>query len=162
MAEGAKQKHRVPAGSSLLYRVADDTPSRALHFEEIEVGQAVVQRVVFDGEALEHFRHLAKDRAPVHEDPRFARTAGFEDRIVQGLAVSTRFSRLIGMYLPGERAILGSIELAYHRPVYAGRELEYQCTVERLLPPMRVVQMSLSVSVDALTHVSGRCRCVVR
>jgi 3-hydroxybutyryl-CoA dehydratase len=152
----------MPTDSNLVYRVDDDTPSRALRFDEIEVGQAVVQRVVFDAEALDHFRHLAKDRAPVHEDARFARTAGFEDRIVQGLAVSTRFSRLIGMYLPGERAILGSIELAYHRPVYAGRELEYQCTVERLLPPMRVVQMSLSVSMDALTHVSGRCRCVVR
>jgi 3-hydroxybutyryl-CoA dehydratase len=146
----------------MLLEVTDDTPARALRIGDIAVGDAVEQSVVFDAAMRDAFAVLARDRAPVHDDPRFARDAGFDDPIIQGLAVSTRFSRLLGMYLPGEHAILQSIELQYRRPVYADRTLVYRCVVERLLRPMRVVQLALSVSIDGREHVTGRCRCLVR
>src|SRR5437667_12291897 len=121
------QPEKEPAVECL--EVTDGTPSRSLTIDELKLGQAVFQKVVFDSEKLSHFAKVASDRAPVHNDPRFARTVGFERPIVQGLALSTRFSRLIGMYLPGERAVLEKIELKYRAPVFADSILVYQCEV---------------------------------
>ena len=146
----------------MLLEVTDATPSRTMAIGDIEVGDAVSQRVVFDSEKRDAFARLARDRAPVHNDPRFAHQTGFDEPVIQGLAVATRFSRLIGMYLPGEHAILEKIELKYHRPVYADRELLYNCRVDRILRPRRVVVLALTVSLDGIDHVTGQCQCLIR
>lgn len=142
--------------------VTDGTPSRSLTIDDLYLGGAVFEKVIFDSERLSDFAKVANDRAPVHNDPRFAQTVGFERPIVQGLALSARFSRLIGMYLPGERAVLEKIELKYKAPVFADTELLYRCTVVRILRPMSVVQLALAISVCGKEHVSGQCQCVLR
>ena len=78
------------------------------------------------------------------------------------MQLSTRFSRLIGMYLPGERAVLEKIELKYRAPVFADSILVYQCEVVRLMRPLNVAQLGLSITVDGREHVSGQCQCVIR
>ena len=142
--------------------VTDDTPSRDRGIAELAIGQSVIQRYTFDAAALQHFNALARDRAPIHHEPARARGAGSEAPIVQGLALASRFSRLIGMYLPGERAILQKIELRYRQPVYADRELVYRCTVARILRAMSVAQLSLAITMDGAEHVTGHCQCLVR
>jgi len=145
----------------MLLEVTDDTPSRAPSIDDIAVGEMVVQKVVFDAEKHFAFACLARDRAQIHNDDTFARQRGFDAPIVQGLAVASRFSRLLGMYLPGERAILEKVEFKYRHPVYADRELLYCCKVQRVLKPLRVVVLSLSVSVNEVEHVTGECQCLI-
>jgi len=113
-------------------------------------------------EQLSDFKKLANDRAPIHADKSVAQKAGFDAPIIQGLALAVRFSRLIGMYLPGERAILEKIELKYKVPVFAGQELVYTCSVARMLRPLQVVEMSLAIAVEGKDCVTGRCQCVLR
>src|SRR5262249_41022330 len=125
----------------------------------LTLGQRVRQHFRFDAEFLETFGRFARDRAPVHIDPEFARDRGFAAPIVQGLALATRFSRLIGMYLPGERAVLETIELHYRRPVYADRDLVYSATLQRVFRPMRVVMLALSIADDDILYVNGYARC---
>lgn len=141
--------------------VNDATPPRALSIDQILIGDTIVQNVVFDDEANLAFLCLARDRAPVHEDDQFARGQGFEGRIIQGLAVISRFSRLLGMYLPGERAVLEKVEFKFHHPVYAGRELIYTCAVKRIVRALRVVSLEVSVDCDAVRRVSGQCQCLI-
>jgi enoyl-CoA hydratase len=143
----------------MLMEVTDATPSRALLIDDIVVGDMVTQSVVFDAEAHSAFACLARDSAPIHEDPSFARRSGFDAPIVQGLAVASRFSRLLGMYLPGEHAILQKAEFKFYRPVYAGRQLLYRCKVERIMAPLRIVVLALSVSSDGADLVSGQGQC---
>ena len=151
----------VEAATRVL-AVTDDTPSRRLGVDEIAVGDAVSQHVTFTDEMLRAFAVVANDRAPVHNDPRFARAAKFDAPIIQGLALSTRFSRLIGMYLPGEGAILEKLELKYRRPTYVGQPLLYRCVVSRVLRPARVVQLAVSIASGDGDHVTGQCQCLVR
>jgi len=154
----------VPGVEAFLHdlKVTDDTPSRRLGIDEITVGDMVSQQVTFTDEMLSAFAVVANDRAPVHNDPRFARAAKFDAPIIQGLALSTRFSRLIGMYLPGEGAILEKLELKYRRPTYVGQPLLYRCVVSRMLRPAGVVQLTLSIASGGNDHVTGHCQCLVR
>lgn len=150
----------MPLNDALM--VTDATPTRCFGIEELAVGQSVCETVIFDSGMLEGFDRLAHDRAPIHFDDTVAQSAGYERRIVQGLAVTARFSRLIGMFLPGERAVLMGVEATFRHPVYAGTPLLYQVTVERILRPTRTVLLTLSVSDGTRACVTGRGRCQLR
>lgn len=145
-----------------LIMVDDATPSRALTIRDLVVGDAVEQRFAFDANQRAAFALVANDRAPVHEDERFAHARGFSGTIIQGLCVATRFSRLIGMYLPGEHAILESVTLKYRHPTYEGQPLTFRAEVTRMLAPMKVVRLGLSAASDAGVHVSGEAQCLIR
>lgn len=149
---------RAPA----LLVVNDATPSRLLTMHDIMVGDAVEQHFAFDAAARQAFAVVANDRAPVHEDERFARGRGFSGTIIQGLCVATRFSRLIGMYLPGEHAILESIALKYRYPTLEGQMITFRAQVARLLQPMKVVRIALTAASDTGVHVAGEAQCLIR
>ena len=101
-------------------RVTDVTPPREIAFSEIEPGQSVEQDLIFTEGDVEAFRRLAKDHARIHADPEFARTQGFDGPIVFGFQIASRFSRLLGMYLPGEHSVIKSVQLDYRKPVLIG------------------------------------------
>jgi 3-hydroxybutyryl-CoA dehydratase len=142
--------------------VTDETAGRTLTIDEIVVGDAVEQRFAFDGVVRQAFAIVANDRAPVHDDERFAHDKGFGGPIIQGLCVATRFSRLIGMYLPGEHAILESINLKYRRPTYEGQTLLFRATVTRVLRPMRVIKLNLAANSESGDHLVGEAQCLIR
>lgn len=150
------------ARQSQLIVVTDETAGRALTVEDIVVGDAVEQRYAFDRRARDAFAIVANDRAPVHDDERFAHDKGFDGPIIQGFCVATRFSRLIGMYLPGEHAILESINLKYRRPTYEKQTVIFRATVTRVLRPMRVVKLNLVASSAAGDHLVGEAQCLIR
>jgi len=145
----------------MYLEVTDETPSRALLVDQISVGDRVVQRVTFDTEKHLAFACLARDSAPVHDDADFARRRGFDAPIIQGLAVVSRFSRLLGMYLPGEHAVLQRTEFKFHRPVYADAQLLYSCEVKRIIRPLRVVLLAVAVAADGTDRVTGQCQCQI-
>ena len=145
-----------------ILTVDDATPSRPLRVGEIMVGDAVEQYFAFDSAARAAFAQVANDRAPVHEDERFAHAHGFRGTIIQGMCVSTRFSRLIGMYLPGEYAILEALTLKFRHPTYEGQALVFRAEVTRILPPLKVVKLALSASSDGIHHITGEAQCLIR
>jgi len=145
-----------------LLTVEDATPSRALRIGDLVVGDAVEERHVFDAEARAAFGRVAGDRAPVHGDTRFAQAHGFQGQIIQGLCVTTRFSRLIGMHLPGEHAILERVGFKFRHPTYEGQVLVFRVEVMRTLKPMRVVVLALSLRSEVAVHITGEAQCVVR
>lgn len=151
-----------PVPHPALVIVDDDTPERALTIRDIAVGDAVEQTFTFDARAREGFKTVANDRAPLHDDDRFARSQGYRGAVIQGLCVSARFSRLIGMYLPGRHAILERIELKFRRPTHEGEPLVFRAEVARVLQPLRVVRLELSARSDAGVHVAGEAQCLVR
>lgn len=145
-----------------LLVVDEHTPARSLTIDDLTVGDVVEQQYTFDAGCREAFRVVANDRAPVHDDERFARGIGLRGPIIQGLCVTARFSRLIGMYLPGTHAILERIDSKFRRPTYEGQPLTFRTEVQRILVPMKVVRLSLSVHSDEGAHVSGQAQCLVR
>lgn len=143
--------------------IVDDTsPSRIMTIRDLVVGDRVEQSFAFNAEQRRSFTRVANDRAPVHEDERFAHARGFGGTIIQGLCVATRFSRLIGMYLPGEHAILESIVLKFLHPTYEGQPLLFRAEVIRLLTPLKVVRLILSAGSETAVHVSGEAQCLIR
>lgn len=142
--------------------VEDSTPSRLLAISELQVADSVSQAVTFTTELREAFHQLANDNAPVHGDADFARARGYHAPILQGLCVTSRFSRLIGMYLPGESAVVESLTFKFRKPVYEGRLVEYRVEVTRMLRALQVVRLRLTVESDGQLCIEGEAQCLLR
>ena len=142
--------------------VDDTTPSRNIKIGHLKVGDRVEQPFSFSAEQLKYFSKVANDQAPVHEDERFAIAMNFNGPIIQGLYLATRFSRLIGMYLPGENAILESVAFKFLNPTYVDQQLLFRVEVSRLLISMKVVRLTLSAFSKTSLHISGEAQCQIK
>ncbi len=142
--------------------VDDRTPGRLLGVADLAVGDSVTQSVAMDAAVREAFAQVANDGAPIHGDPAFARARGFDAPIVQGLCVTTRFSRIIGMYLPGQSAVIESLTFKFRKPVHHDDVVVYYASVERLQPALGIVRLTLSASVRGQACLTGSAQCLVR
>ena len=149
-----------PTGVPPSVIVTDETPPFASDLESLQAGQSVTQSVTFDKETVERFARLSGDGARVHNDPDFAADMGFEGPIVHGFLVGARFSRLLGMYLPGERSVIQTLQLNYRRPVPIGATVSYRVAVGRVAASVGAVILDLSVSDGGESLVTGKSQCV--
>ncbi len=131
--------------------------------DDIRAGDTYAEEVVVTPERLARFLELSRDTSSVHVDTAAAKEQGYDALLVHGFLVSLYFSRIIGMELPGENAVIGSIELRFHAPVYVGETATFAVTVHRVLRPLGSVALDLHVrKPDGTLCVEGRASCIFR
>ncbi len=92
-------------------------------WEDISIGLKHGFEAVFTEEMMEQFAAISGDRNPLHVDRNYAQAKGFVAPVVFGLMSSSLYSRLVGMYLPGERALLQGIDIDFNAPCFPGELL---------------------------------------
>jgi acyl dehydratase len=131
--------------------------------EDLAEGQSVQEDVTITEQSLEAFAALSGDHAPVHTDGAHARAMGFPDRIAHGFLVALPYSRLLGMRLPGGNTVIQKLSIDMLAPVRTGETLAYSVVVQRIVPSVRAVILSLSATNGEGDVVSrGSATCVFR
>jgi 3-hydroxybutyryl-CoA dehydratase len=92
-------------------------------WEDLTVGMSAHFDVEVTSEQMLAFAELSGDTNPLHVDEAFARSSGFPGRVVFGLLTSSFYSRLVGVYLPGKRALLDGIDVEFKSPAFVGDRL---------------------------------------
>ncbi|XP_065865170.1 3-hydroxyacyl-[acyl-carrier-protein] dehydratase, mitochondrial [Euphorbia lathyris] len=87
----------------------------------LKTGDILRQNRVFSNEDVIEYSKVSHDLNPLHFDSEFARSAGFDDRIVHGMLVAALFPRIIASHFPG--AVYASQSLHFKGPVYIGDEV---------------------------------------
>lgn len=83
----AKTTHR------LVLRCFSSVSSKTL-----KVGDALREIRVFSSGDVKAYAEVSRDWNPLHFDPESARKAGFENRLVHGMLVSSMFPRIISTH----------------------------------------------------------------
>lgn len=86
----------------------------------------------FTAAMMQEFATLSGDVNPLHVDAKYARSQGFDDAVVFGLLVSSLYSRLVGVYLPGKYALLQGIDIDFNVPSFPGQILRVEGEVSYL------------------------------
>lgn len=89
-------------------------------FEDIYVGLKEEFQVTVTPEMLEQFCRITGDINPLHTQEPFAKEKGYETRVAYGMLTASFLSTLAGVYLPGERSLIHSVESKFTKPVYTG------------------------------------------
>lgn len=92
-------------------------------YDEIQVGQTETFSRKITAEMQEMFLKISGDENPLHNDDEFAKERGYEGKVVYGMLTAALYSTLAGVYLPGEKSLLQSVESKFTKPVYVGDEL---------------------------------------
>lgn len=140
--------------------VDPSSPPRRTRLSDIAAGDRCSERWSIDAAASAAFAACSNDTAPVHCDDSHARALGYARRIVHGMHTSLRFSRLLGMFLPGSDAVIMNVTFDYLLPVYIGDALEYVVAVTHV-SASGVVRLDCTVLRGTELCVRGRASCLL-
>lgn len=85
-------------------------------FEEIEIGLKYSFELILNEELVNDFAKISGDLNPLHMDEQYAKETKFGKRVCHGMLLASFFSRLVGMYLPGKKALYFSQNLNFVYP----------------------------------------------
>ena len=91
--------------------------------KDIYVGLKEEFQVTVTADMLAQFCKMTGDVNPLHTDENFAKAKGYESNVAYGMLTASFLSTLAGVYLPGERSLIHSVESKFTKPVYVGDTL---------------------------------------
>ena len=133
-----------------------DTTASQFDFDQVTEGMERRVECRVDDEKIDSFACLSGDCSPIHMDSDFAKMRGFKGRVAHGLLLGAVVSRLVGMLLPGENALLQQVQLTFHSPVYGGDQVSVIGIVARKSEAVRSIQVSIRVECKGIVVASGK------
>lgn len=113
---------------------------------DLAIGQRSEFEVVIDGADIDRFAAISGDFSPLHTNACFARRRGFNDRIAHGAYLTALASRLVGMSLPGQNALLLKLQMSFAAPVVAGTRVRVSGVVEQISDAVRSAVIDIRVT----------------
>lgn len=98
-------------------------------YSDINIGLTEGFCVEITKELQDQFLKLSGDYNPLHLDDEFAINKKFNSKVVYGMLIASFLSKLVGVYIPGEKCLLHSIDIKFVKPVYIGDIIKIQGTV---------------------------------
>lgn len=137
--------------------------SEDLDISEITIGYKKQFKIVLTESLLENFANLSGDFNPLHMDEEYAKTTEFKNRVCHGMMLSSFFSKLIGMHIPGKRALLLSQSLKFHSPSFVNEEILVEGEVIKKSEATRIITLKTSIFNNSGDHlVEGEAKILVR
>ncbi len=98
-------------------------------FCDLEVGmkKTISKKVAYKD--IAKFCELTNDFHPLHTNEKYARQCGFNNIIAHGSLITSYTSEIIGMYLPGKKALIATSESHYIAPVYPADLLKIEAEI---------------------------------
>ena len=86
-------------------------------YEDIEIGHEESFIYELNEEKMKAFLMITNDINPLHNDLEFAKEKGYREKVVYGMLTASALSTLAGVYLPGEKSLIHSVEISFNNPV---------------------------------------------
>ena len=114
-------------------------------FEDLKSGEEASFEVEITEELMAQFARLSGDVNPLHTDESYAKTTRFGRRVVYGQLLNAFFSRLVGHYLPGKRALYLSQNSKFSAPAFVGDRLRVKGRIASIHESVRLMEIETTV-----------------
>lgn len=112
---------------------------------------------------LDKFKDITGDINPLHSDADFAIGGGYEGKVVYGFLVSSFYSILAGVYLPGKWSLIYDVKIGMNAPVFIGDKLRVSGSVIEKNDAYKMLTLKLIINNQKGKKVSkGIMRVMVR
>ncbi len=89
-----------------------------LTFDDIQINLKNSFQVKITEELIHEFAKISGDFNPLHVDPNYSKQTKFKKQIAHGMLLASFFSKLVGMDMPGKRALYLSQTLNFQNPCF--------------------------------------------
>lgn len=110
-----------------------------------KVGETASLTLTITDDMVRRFAELSGDSNPVHLDDEYAAKTRFKRRIAHGMLVSSTFSKLAGMQLPGPGTIIVSQETRYKAPCYIGDTVTAQLKIVNVREDKPIIKIENTI-----------------
>jgi len=132
-------------------------------FDEIEIGMQKNFQVFISENMLNEFGRSTEDYNPLHMNEKYASSTSFKKRVCSGMFLSSFFSRLVGMYLPGKHALHISQSLNFVNPCFIGETITVEGKVIDKSPATKIIKLETTITNESGKRViDGKARVIVR
>ena len=120
-----------------------------LKFHEICIGQINTFQIKITEKMVDDFANFSGDYNPLHMDQNFAKSKNFKNRVCHGMLLSSFFSRLIGMYLPGKNSLYFSQTINFQLPCYVNQKITVSGEVKEIIPSIKTIVLETKIFNDS-------------
>ncbi|MEE8351850.1 MAG: MaoC family dehydratase [Rhodospirillales bacterium] len=150
--EKAVEAKRVKEANAILH---------GLYFEDLSEGMREAYAKTITNADIIAFAGISGDTNPVHLNHEFASETMFEGRVAHGMLTASFISTVIGTKLPGPGCIYVSQNLRFKAPVKVDDTVTAMCTITKLIPEKRMIEMQTLCTVGAQTVLEGEALILV-
>ena len=111
--------------------------------------------IEYNEEDIINFAKISGDYNPLHLDENYASKTQFGNRIVHGMYLGSLVSRLVGMELPGKRALLIKESLEFKKPVFIGDKLIIRGTIITKSQTTGLIELAIDIKQGTEILVTG-------
>ena len=132
-------------------------------FDEIELGMQKSFKVDISKNMLDAFGRDTGDHNPLHMSEEYASSTSFKKRVCSGMFLSSFFSRLVGMYLPGKHALHISQSLNFVNPCFIGEMITVEGKVIDKSPATKIIKLETTITNESGKRIiDGNAQVIVR
>ena len=132
-------------------------------FDEIEIGLQKSFKIFISEDYLDDFAKLSGDDNPLHMNEEYASSTSFKKRVCSGMFLSSFFSRLVGMYLPGKHALHMSQSLNFVNPCFIGETITVGGKVIDKSPATKIIKLETTITNESGKRIiDGNAQVIVR
>ena len=124
------------------------------NIDRVKVGDECSNNILVTADLLDHFITVSGDSSLIHLDSKYARNAGFDDRVVHGALISSFFSALIGTQLPGNSGLLLEISCKFHTPAFVNNTIFVKATITDIHKNIGCISIRLQAEDDNAKKLS--------
>jgi len=140
----------------------DEEPSE-YSYDEIEIGMQKSFKVDISKNMLDVFGRDTGDYNPLHMNEKYASSTSFKKRVCSGMFLSSFFSRLVGMYLPGKHALHISQSLNFVYPCFIGETITVEGKVIDKSPATKIIKLETTITNESGKRIiDGKAQVIVR
>lgn len=132
--------------------------AQANRYEDICEGRTDSTDYCIQPGVYEHFLAAFGDESPIHVDDHFARSRGFDRRVMHGAILNGFISHFVGMVFPGRDSLLLAVDLRYAKPCYLGDVIHLETVVTQKMDSRRVVAFDITMTNTTQNHMAARGR----
>jgi len=132
-------------------------------FDEIELGMQKSFKVNISENMLNEFGRSTEDYNPLHMSEEYASSTSFKKRVCSGMFLSSFFSRLVGMYLPGKHALHMSQSLNFVNPCFIGETITVEGKVIDKSAATKIIKLETTITNESGKRIiDGKAQVIVR
>jgi len=132
-------------------------------FDEIELGIQKSFKVDISKNMLDVFGRDTGDYNPLHMSEKYASSTSFKKRVCSGMFLSSFFSRLVGLYLPGKHALHISQSLNFVNPCFIGETITVEGKVIDKSPATKIIKLETTITNESGKRIiDGKAQVIVR
>ena len=132
-------------------------------FDEIELGMQKSFKVDISKNMLDVFGRDTGDYNPLHMSEEYASSTSFKKRVCSGMFLSSFFSRLVGMYLPGKHALHISQSLNFVNPCFIGETITVEGKVIDKSIATKIIKLETTITNESGKRIiDGKAQVIVR